>query len=228
MKTWTTIAAIAAAMAVAGVAPQPVTLKRNAKVGETNVYHMTMVLFTQGLEVNVTYVSSEEVIKVGSDGSYTSVLKQTDQVAEVGGTPVGGGEDGEGILTYAADGEVTKIESDQLDNDGYRRTNLMNIIWPPKPVDVGSKWESTLKADPGKIPYDIVKTFRILAREEQMGRDTFKVKTTVVEKGGQASGEATLWIEVKTGVLVKAVGELTNAPMPGGMMDATFTAELQD
>ena len=227
MKTWTTITAIAAAMAIAAVAPQPVTLKRNAKVGDKLEYKMTIVLFTQGVEVNVALDSSEEVIKVGDDGSYTMLESQTNQVVTVDGNELPGGEEGEGTMTYAADGQITKIESDQLDGSAYRRANLMNMIWPAKPVDVGSKWKSTLEAEAGKTPFDIVKTYEILAREQQLGRDTYKVKLSSEESGGPASGEGTFWIEIKTGALVKAVGEMKSAPFPGGMMDATFNLELK-
>ncbi|MCH8978441.1 MAG: hypothetical protein IH945_04265, partial [Armatimonadetes bacterium] len=131
--------------------------------------------------------------------------------------------------TYAASGQTLKIKSTPMDADAYRRGSLMIIMWPQKPVDVGSEWKIETKADSDKGTFDMTYKYEIVERGDLLGHDCFKIDFETEEtSGGGASSEGTVWIDVKTGLMVKVDADMYGAPMMGFAIDGHFLVELED
>ena len=218
------IAAIASASAL-----DAVNLKRNAKVGDVNSWKLSVDMDMQGTEVNFSADITEEVLKVNEDGSFTVSERTENQVVMVGGSEQAGPESPGVETTYAASGKILKIESEQMDSDAYRFSSLMIIMWPTKAVDVGSEWKVETEADSEKGTFDMTYEYEIVERGDLLGHDCFKIDFKTEEtSGGDASSEGTVWIDVKTGLMVKVDGDMYGAPMMGMAMDAHFLVELED
>ncbi len=217
-----------ATAALASSAGQAIALKRVPKVGEKATYTMKIDLVFQGMDINVTFDSVHTVKEVKSDGSYVTTEESKNQVVLVGGQEMPGGGDEVATMTYAADGTLLKMESAAMMGDEYRLSGLSIMVWPTKPVDVGSKWESSTKADKEKGTFDTTYSFEVLAKEKLMDRECFKIKHSAKESnGGTASSEGTTWVEIKTGLAVKSVGEMKQVPIQGMPMDAKFSLEMK-
>lgn len=228
MKNRTVIvgaALVAAAFAVA--AGQQVTLKRVPKVGDTANYSMKIDLVVQGTQVNVSYDAVQKVTVVNPDGSFVISEQNKNQVVLVAGSEMPGGAEETSTMTYAVSGRITKIESASSMGDEQRLANLTVLVWPDKPVDVGSKWTSKTPADKDKGTFDTEYAFEVLAREKLLGYDTFKISSVIKESGGDATCNSTTWVDVKTGQTIKATGEMKNVPIQGMPMDAKFVLEMK-
>ena len=189
----------------------------------------------------ITADISEEVLKVNGDGSFTVFASTENQVVILGGPAVPAGVAPGIESTYAASGQILKIESAQMDADAYRFASLMNIMWPRRQVhadwvwtidsglSVSSSWTVKTDADSDKGTFDMTFSYRILGRETSHGFDCFKIKFENREtSGGGASSEGTVWIDVKTGLTVKVDGDVYGAPMMGRAIDGHFLMELED
>lgn len=222
-----TIASLSA-FALAASAGQSVPLKRVATAGEKAAYTMKIDLVFQGMDVNVTFDTVHTVTKVNSDGSYIVTEETKNQLVLVGGQEMPGGGDEVATMTYAADGSILQMESDAMMGDEYRLANLSLMIWPTKPVEVGSKWETTTKADKDKGTFDTTYAFEVLGREKLLDKDCFKIKHSAKEAGGGgASSSGTTWIEIKTGLAVKSEGEMKQVPIQGMPMDAKYLLQMK-
>jgi len=215
--------ATAVALSFGFATVEPVKLSRKVKVGETYESKVTLVLYTSGLEINVDIKAREKVLTVKGDGSYVIEETQYDQNITVSGQAQPSPPDQSGEMTYSKTGEIVKVEFEQATDDTLGVANLMLIIWPTKPADVGSKWEADTKSGA-----TIHHSYEILARETVLGRDTFKIS---LEAGGSSSGDpsgkATVWVDIENGQTVKANGEMKNVPTAGRVMDRiTYTLTL--
>jgi hypothetical protein len=219
------VALLAAASALA--AGQAVALKRVVKVGETANYGMKIDLNFQGTAVNVTFDVSHKISKVNEDGSYVIHEEVKNEKVLVGGSemPNEGGTE-TSMTTYSATGQVIKVESQGMGGE-HRLSNLTAIIWPTKGVEVGSKWTAKTGAnkDSGALENDY--SFEVAARETLLGYDTFKIVSVVKEVGGNAVCNANSWVDIKTGLLVKATGHMKSVEIQGMEMDADFVLEMK-
>jgi opacity protein-like surface antigen len=222
-------AAVAALAAAALAGTQAVALKRVVKAGDKAAYGMKIKLDYQGTPVDVTFDTLQTITKVNDDGSYVATEENKNMVIMVGGQETAGaGEDETTTTTYAKDGSILKIEASVSTGDEYRLANLSTTLWPTKPVDVKSKWEGSVKGDSAKGTFDVVHSYEILAREQLMGYDTFKVAFNSKESGaGTASASGIVWLDVKTGLPVEVEGEMKSVPIQGVPMDATFALTLK-
>jgi hypothetical protein len=218
------IALAAAALAVA--AGQAVPLKRVVKVGDAASYGMKIDLNFQGTDVKVTFDVSHKISEVKADGSYVLTEDVKNQVVLVAGSEMPGATDETSKTTFGANGQILKVESQGMGGE-HRLANLTAIIWPEKSVDVGSKWTAKTPAnkDSGALENDY--SFEVSGREKLMGFDTFKILSTIKEVGGNATCNATTWVDVKSGLTIKATGEMKNVEIQGMPMDATFTLEMK-
>lgn len=211
-------------LAAVVLASQAAALKRVPKVGETTNYKMKIDLAVQGMEVNVSFDVNQTISKVGDDGTYVITEKSSNQKVLVGGSEMPGEGDSTSRTTYAPNGTVTKVESDSPMGNDTAIANLTAVIWPDKPVTVGSKWSSTIKGDAAQGTADTEYTFEILAKETVLGVETFKVSS--VAKSGGATCTATSWLEISNGRTIKAIGEMKGVPIMGTPMDAKFHLEM--
>lgn len=220
----------AATLATAGIYGS-VTLKRVAKVGDTASYKLVVEMEIEGMgELEVNADITDEVVKVEEDGTITVKSFTANQVVLMGGSPIQeSGEVEVSTTTFAASGLIMKIETSQMYAGTYRFGSLINIMWPTKPVEVGSKWEAETKADAEKGTYDMTYNYKIVERGDLLGHDCFKIDFKTEEtSGGGASSEGTMWVDVKTGMTVKVDGDMFGAPLQDMEIDAHFVVELTD
>src|SRR5262249_10491871 len=123
---------------------------------------------------------------------------------------------GPSTTTYTNLGEVTDIKSDQSDPNMYRMAHLQSLPFSAKAVNVGDPWTFDYKKD-DKGSVDAKGTYKVEARETINGHDTLKIHEILKESitDSPASSDMMVWIDVKTGDLVKVTGTWTNAPLPG-------------
>ena len=227
------ITTITAGLAIAAIAVaagyDAVALKRVPKEGESHTFGMKIDIDFQGQAVTVTMDNIQKVTKVNADGTFVVSEETKNQVVMVGGQEVPNqGGDQTTTTTYGADGTITKVESASASGDELRLGNLNNTMWPKDKVDVGSKWEATLKGDKTKGTLDVSYSYEVLGREKLKNFDTFKIKTTAKESGdGAASAESTVWVDVATGLTVAGNGTMKGVPIMGTPMDATWKLELK-
>lgn len=219
-------ASLVAALATAYVL-EPVSLKRVAKVGDAYKYDLKVDLEMEGMAMTYKAKVSEKILEV-KDDNYISEMTTSEQVVDMMGSEMPAGDDMTSKTTFGLDGSIKKIETDQATEDMYRFAQLMAFYYPDKPVDTGAKWEIKIPADKDKGTVATTANYEITGRETLMGHDTFKVAYTVKETEGSepASATVTAWVDVKSGVLVKAEGEMKNAPQAGMVLDAKFSQTM--
>ena len=221
------IGALAVVLVAAAPTGEEFTLKRIVKVGDVHTYRLTMDMTTQGVEFNVSLDIEDKVTNVAADGGYTVRQTTSNQIVTIDGTEMPPQEGGTGTVTHDAVGFVTGLESSQQDRDGYRRASMLNMLWPNEAVSVGSKWSYDTKADPKKGTYDMTHSFELVSVKKLLGQNILKIKVASKETSvGKASGTGYVWIEARTGIITQAVGQVKNAPMAGGTMDAKYSLVL--
>lgn len=225
-RATTTILSVLAVAAMAASAGQAVTLKRVPKVGEKATFKMKIDVNVQGMAINVSFDVIDTISKVNEDGSYVMTEVNTNQLVTMDGQILEeGGEDEVATYTYNPDGSISKIVADQMMGGEHYIANLTTIMWPKEKVDTGSKWTAKIPANKeGETP-EITLNYEILGREKVAGKDTFKIKMTA--KGGDASNDATAWVEIGTGLTIKAQGQMKSVPIQGMMMDPVYSLEIK-
>jgi hypothetical protein len=212
--------------AIAASAGQQVTLKRIPKVGEKVAYKMKVALAFQGMNIDVSFDVANEVTKVNPDGSYLLVETNTNHLVTMDGQILEeGGEEEKATYTYAPDGSITKIESDNLMGGEQQMANLTAVIWPKEAVGTGSKWKSKIAANKDADMPEITIDYEIVAREKVAGKDCLKIKFDA--KGGKSSNVGHTWVEVGTGLTVKSEGQMKAVPIQGMEMDPQYLLELK-
>ena len=193
------------------------------KAGESNEYKGSIVLRTAGTEISISYKSTEKVLELKSDGSYIVASTASDQRVTVAGQAQPSGPEETTKFTYSKTGEVVAVESARNDPNSLGTRNLLAMIWPTRPVDVGSKWEAETKSGSA-----IHHSFEVLARESVLGHDTFKIAIVAKETskdGATASG--TTWVDVKNGMTAKTHGEMLNVRSATALLNSiSYTLTL--
>jgi len=117
------------------------------------------------------------------------------------------------------------VISDQNDPNVYRMANLQSLQYPATPVKVGSAWDVVIKKD-DRGAVDAKGTCKIEAQEKIGDFDTYRIHATIKEliDRDPASVDATYWVNLKNGMVVKIIGTWTNAPFPG---IGAVTAKIQ-
>lgn len=217
---------LGAAVAATAFAMQSMTLKRVATVGEVNEYKLNVVVDFQGTEVNYTARTIEKIVSVDG-GKIVMETETKDAKIDLGGQeqPM---DDVKGKTTLGPDGEVLLIEGESMDDTAYRFANLMTMRWPGAAVEKGTKWNIDQKADSKRNTPATTFSFEIQDLTSMMGRDVVKVGFNVKETEGDTPGssEGVMYIDIKTGLMVKAEGKMENANIGGMVLNAKFTTEL--
>lgn len=214
------------------LAQDPVSLKRNAKEGDSAKYKLQVDTEFGGMKIKFTANVLEKVTKVNADGSYVVSSEQSEAMLDMDGQQQPApAEIGALVSTvYRPDGTVAEITGDTVNPDAYRMSNLQTVVWPKDNVGVGSKWTNEFKADAAKGSVDGVGNYEIVAREKIGSHDCFKINFDYKESSGSdpATSKGTSWIDVATGLMVKTQSEWTNAPIAGQMISGTASLTLAE
>ncbi len=226
----TTLVLVTTLVASFALAQDTVQLKRVAKEGDTAKYGLKLAAQLNGQDINFAATVMDKVTKVHEDGSITVSSEQKDATLEYGGqtTQVPPGVGAETTTTFAADGHIMTIETDTPDDSIYRMGNIQTFLWPKDPVGVGNKWESDIKGAKGKSEIDVHCTYEVTAKETVGKHDCFKVAFESKELSGDepASSKGTVWIDIKSGLMVKMDTQWTNAPISGFVISGKASMSL--
>lgn len=214
------------------VAQDPVALKRAPKEGDSAKYKLQVDTEFGGMKIKFTANVLEKVTKVNADGSYVVSSEQSDAMLDMDGQQQPAPSEIGALVstTYRPDGTVAEIVGDSVNGDAYRVSNMQTITWPKENVSVGSKWTQEYKADAAKGSVDGTSNYEIVGREKIGSHDCFKISFDYKEKAGSdpASAKGFSWVDVATGLMVKAEGEWTNAPIAGQMISGKVSMTLAE
>jgi hypothetical protein len=217
-----------AALSVAALAVQDgISLKRQAKAGESVKYRLKADVEIQGMEANFSALVVEKVTKVESNGNIVLESVQSEGKVSFSGQEM----DVPGATQtyiYKPNGEVLEIKAEAVDSSVYRTANLTAFIVSDKPVKVGDEWTTEIKKDEKTGAMAAKGTYKVEADEKIGDLECLKVKYSTKEtEGGEAAAtcEGFAWINKKDGSLVKSEGAWKNVPFPGapGPINAKFT-----
>ncbi len=221
-----TLLTACALMSLSAALSQEYTLKLNVKEGDTFKYRSSMDIDFGGQSVLATVTITLKVLKVEENGniqmesaSGETVIKFDDQEMPQPAPPAT-------RITYKPNGEIVKMESAQ----GMLPSNIGNVAFPDKPVKLGDKWSHTIKGQNG-VP-DIETTYELIGAEKIAESEALKMKVSAraanAKEGEGFSSSGHIWIDPKTGMLIKSELQLKgwqveDAPMP---IDGTLKMEL--
>jgi hypothetical protein len=199
-------------------------------VGEKSKTKVTAEIEIQGIKVEQSYVTSEEVTEV-KDGLVTSKSSMSEQKIVVNGQEQPAPPDRTNVSKSKLTGEL--VESDNTSEqplDVQKRISRVTAVVPPeKPVGVGGSWSVTLPKDeksglvPGKLDYKVVAV-------EKVGKwDVVKVDYSFkeTEGGTPLSAKGTMWLTTKKFDNVKADIVVENFEAPGVPMPLTVKLKIE-
>ena len=208
-------------------AQDAVTLKFGSKVGDIHKYKMHASLEAGGGNAEVSGDFTDKVTKVEED-SYTIEQTESNVKVSFNGQDIDQPDSVETTVRKMS-GEITDVQTDQ-DSAAARRTgDLVNFVFPDKPVKVGDEWTYKVKADDKKGAVAATATYKVESTEKVGTHDTLKIKNSYKEDGTDpASSEGFYWIDVKDGSLVKSTQTWTNVPIGPVVASGTITMESVD
>ncbi len=211
------LAAVAALSLTALAIQEGVILKRTPKVGDQAKYHLKAEFEANGQPSSFSATITDKVTKVADNGNYTVESATSEARVNLGGTDIDPGDSANQLTTttFSKSNEVISVESSQADPAQMRMANMQNIKFPDTPLKVGDSWTIEIKkGDKGGNP--VKGKFTVEGRETIGGFDSLKIRGSAKETIEQdpMGMEGTYWISVKDASLVKAVGTITNAPIP--------------
>jgi hypothetical protein len=222
------LCAVAALSLTALAIQDAITLKRVAKVGDVAKYRMQADIEYQGSAVSFKGLVTDKVTKVADDGQYSVESTTTEGKVSFAGAehPTGGQTATATTTIYKPSGEIVSVISEQSDPNFLRLANLQALHFSANPVKVGDSWEVTIaKSEQGAV--EAKGTCKLEIQEKIGERDTYRIHAVLKEtiEKEPAAVDATYWIDVKDGSLVKLTGTFTNAPFPApiGAVTAKIT-----
>lgn len=208
--------AAAAALTLTTMAAQDaVVIKRTAKVGDVAKYRMKAEMEAQGMPVSFTALISDKVIKVAENGDITTESSQVEGKVTFSGQEMEIPANGPSSTITHPTGEIVSVTSEQSDLNTYRVAHLQGLQFPVTPLKIGDSWTVTINKDNnGSVPAK--GTYKLEAKEKVGDVDAYRVKGGLKESEGAdpAAVDATYWISVKDGTLIKLAGTWTNFPVP--------------
>ncbi|BCW96044.1 MAG: DUF6263 family protein [Fimbriimonadales bacterium] len=221
-----TLLTACALMSLNAATSQEYTLKLNVKEGDTFKYRMTMEIDFGGQNLLATTTVTNKVLKVEENGNVEVESASGELIIKFGDQEMPQPAPPATKMTYKPNGEIAKMENAQ----GPLPTNASSTFFPDKPVKVGDKWSNTTKGQNGSP--DIETTYELVGTEKVADIESVKVKVSVravnAKEGEGFSGSGHVWIDPKTGMLVKSEMQIKGwqvegAPMP---IDGTLKMEL--
>jgi hypothetical protein len=222
------LSAIAALSLTALAMQSAAILKRVAKTGDVAKFRMKADIDYQGSAVSFTGLITEKVTKVAEDGQYTIESATTEGKVNFAGAEMATDAQGSSASTsvFKSNGEIVSIAAEQSDPNLLRLANLLSLRFSSNAVKVGDSWEIAIaKNEQGAVEAKGV--CKLEAQEKVGERDTYRIHGTLKEtiEKEPAAVDATYWVDVKDGSLVKLTGTWTNAPFPApiGAVTAKIT-----
>lgn len=220
---------LVAAVAAFAVAQDAFSLKRSAKVGDTQKYKIEVKADFGGQMIEFSATSVEKVVKVEADGALHVESSQAEAKVKFGDNEMEVPDQEATTMIYNADGLIREIKGEESDASSYRLAIASLTPTPEKPVKVGDKWTHTYKADSKTGAVAAKAAFEVLATEKWKSFDTLKMKITFEETEGdeKMTAVSTVWLDVKDFTVVRAESELKKAPLPGAPEPVDMTVKLE-
>lgn len=221
-----TLLTACALLSLSAAIAQEYTLKLNVKEGDTFKYRMSMEIDFGGQNLLATTTITNKVLKVEENGNIQMESASGEMVIKFGDQEMPQPASPPTKITYKPNGEVVKMESAQ----GPLPSNIGNVAFLDKPVKLGDKWSHTIKGQNG-VP-DIETTYELIGVEKIAESEALKMKVSAraanAKEGEGFSSSGHIWIDPKTGMLIKSELQLKGwqvegAPMP---IDGTLKMEL--
>jgi hypothetical protein len=216
----------AAASTLAFAALNSVNLQISPKVGDRFKYKMTGRLEVMGSSADISADIDCKVTVVDRDRNYTMTSSQTNMQAVVAGQIIHP-PDSSSITVSKENGELLDFRSDSTDATSWRMVVLKRFIYPPKRVNIGDQWTSSVLADSKRGTVAASSTFKLESLEKIGKRDTAKVRVSFQEKEGAepASSDGHVWIDISDGSMVRTQANWRNAPSAQGPINGKVTIE---
>ncbi len=206
------------------------TLKRTATAGETLRYTLEVQTEFAGNPITYRATMVDKIVRVGEDGTIETSSEQQDGKLVMDGNEMDAPAEVGALatITYGPTGQVANVVGDMVDDGAWRMAVLEAFVWPQGEVSAGTTWESTTTGDEAKGTRDTKTTFTVAGSETVGSRETVKVDYSATETAGStpASTKGTVWLDAKTGALVKRVTEWKNVPIAGQILDGKVTMTL--
>lgn len=197
---------------------QSITLQRHPKVGEIAQYKATFVFTIYGNDFFYTAILNDKVTEVEKDGSYVVQTKQTEIRANNGQDfPVSQNAQVSSTV-YDGRGRVIELKGDDAAVD-WRIAYLSCFILPDKPIAKGETWTATLPAHADRqIPgASIIYTCQGMDPDPVDGYKVVRIDEKYAEntQSNRATKTGTIWVNPKTGMVVKVEEQWRNTPIAG-------------
>lgn len=218
---------LVAASLAASALIAPTKISRDVKVGDKHKSKLSVELDFSGQTINYSADALQEIKAVNEDGSLVIAETSENSMISMDGAEQPAGNDSTATSTYNKKGHLTKMEAEMIDESSFRFSNLFIFIFPDKEVDKGTTWEDTLAANTTNSTPKTIFKYTCEGFEEVKGKQTAKVSFDIKELEGSqpATSKGTMWIDIKTGFVMKSEGTMTNAPAAGMVVDAKFKTE---
>jgi len=220
-------------MAFAFAVEDAFKLAKAGKEGDSRKYEVNAYIDIMGDKLKVYQKYKVTLKKLNSDGSYIEESQALEGKIEFQGNESAMPSGSKDTITYDKRGRVTKEDkgatSEEGDDEGARLTQLGMFYFPEEDVKVGSKWEIKIDGKESRKTVDTKHSFEVISKATVGGMDTAKIKFTATEAKGAAPAEmsGTIWIELKSGDLVKQEASFKGVPLSGMAVDGNFTMNVE-
>jgi hypothetical protein len=217
-------------------AQEEYTLKLQVKEGDTFKYRFTMEMTFGDTSAIVTMNITNKVVKVDADGNVVMESSSSDGMVKFGDQEMPIPASPATKTTFKPNGMPVKVEGGTDSANALRMARLNNHFFPDKAVKVGDKWSAEMKGE-GNLP-PLKGEYELVAKEKVGDIDTLKIKFTIQEVANKKEGDAPnmldnanisghVWIDPKTGMLVRMNAKVKGMPAEGAPMplDGTITME---
>jgi hypothetical protein len=195
---------------------QSYDLQRKVKTGDTLKFSIRAELTIGENFAVMTGISTEKVIKVESDGTFSVESTTTEGKVEIEQEPQAIPPQAPSVSVYRSTGQVTEIRGDKIDSSLYRLANISTFQAPSGPVKIGDTWTRTFESDvkTGAVAATGKYTFEGLEKVGEI--EAAKVKMSFEEQSQPrpATSEGYFWIDPTNGSLLKSELMIKNAPFP--------------
>jgi hypothetical protein len=218
------LAAIAALALADGI-----ILKKTAKVGDVVKYHTNATFNIQGQDGNLDADSAEKVTDVDKDGNVSIETSTTGVKFSFAGNTTDVPDQPATSVKYSPSGEPLEMTGDQEGNTGHRIECVTMVQLPDKPLNAGDTWDFS-KTDTSKGFVKLKANYTYVGPEKVGDVDAYKVKVSTLESEGDtpAKGEGFVWLDTKTGWIVKSDMQISNFPTPQGPIDTHVVTTRKD
>ena len=232
----TALLLISAGLASFVAAQEEYTLKLQVKEGDTFKYRFTMEMTFGEMSAVVTMNITTKVIKVDADGNVVMESNSSDGMVKFGDQEMPIPASPATKTTFKPNGIPVKVEGSMDSANALRMARFNSHFFPDKAVKIGDKWSAEMKGE-GNLP-SLKGEYELVAKEKVGDVETLKIKFTVQEVANQKEGDAPsmldnaninghVWIDPKTGMLVRMNAKVKGMPVEGAPMplDGTITME---